>query len=62
MIRRLFLDVRSVPPCSKKADHRLVMAKINIKRLSSKRRANLKRYKWRKLNEFENVLRDSKRQ
>ena len=32
----LFFDAKLVPSCSVDADHRLVMAKKNIKRLKSK--------------------------
>ena len=55
--KTLFLDVKSGPSCSMVQDHRLVLAKIRIVRPKSKRKAGIKRYKLRKLNELENVVR-----
>ena len=49
----LFLDVKAVPSVSLDADHRLVIARVRIKKPKAKRRTGMKRYKLTKLKEPE---------
>ena len=51
----LFLDVKTLPSVSMDADHRLVIAKVRIKKPKSTRKTGSKRFNLAKLSETEHV-------
>jgi len=53
--KALFLDVKTIPSVSMDADHRLVIAKVRIKKPKSTRKIGIKRYNLAKLSETEHV-------
>ena len=53
--KALFLDVKTIPSVSMDADHRLVIAKVRIKKPKITRKIGIKRYNLAKLNETEHV-------
>ena len=55
--RNVFMDVKAVPSVSMDADHRLVMAKVRLRKPKSKRKVGMRRYKLTKLNDHEQVER-----
>ena len=55
--RNVFMDVKAVPSVSMDADHRLVMAKVRLRKPKSRRKVGMRRYKLTKLKDPEQVER-----